>query len=52
MFNVHLCGDESTWLFAGWGEARADIVKRGLEKPGGRKGGHTLVLTDVDQMQV
>jgi len=32
---LDLCGDESTWLFVGWGPSGSGLINRGLEKPGG-----------------
>jgi len=50
--SLDLCGDETTWLFAGWAEKDFGVVKRGLEKPGGSKEGQTVVVTDVDRIRV
>ena len=49
---LDLCGDETTWLFAGWAEKGSGVIKRGLEKPGGSKGGQTVVVADVDRIRV
>lgn len=46
------CADETSWMFAGWAEKDSGIVKTGLEKPGGSKGGQTVVTTDADRVRI
>jgi len=47
---LDLFGDESTWLFGGWGDAGSGVIKNNLEKPGGSKGGQTVLVADVDRI--
>ena len=49
---LDLCGDETTWMNASWAEKRSGIMRRGIEKPGGSKGGQLALVMDVDQIQV
>ena len=49
---LDLCGDETTWICAGWAEPGSGIIKRGLEKPSGSKGGQLVVVSDVNRMRV
>jgi len=46
-----LCGDETTWLNASWGEKGSGIVKGGLEKPGGSRREQLCIVSDVDRMR-
>jgi len=49
---LDLCGDETSWMFAGWAEKESVIIKRELEKPRGSKGGRTVIVTDVDRVRI
>jgi len=47
---LDLCGDETTWMNASWAEKGSGIMRRGIEKPGGAKGGQLALVIDVDQI--
>jgi len=49
---LDLCGDETTWMNASWAEKGSGIIRRGIEKPGGSKGGQLALVTDVDRIRV
>jgi len=46
------CGDETTWMIASYAEPGSGLIRRGLKKPGGSRGGQTVIVSDVDRMQV
>jgi len=49
---LDLCGNKTSWMFAGWAEKESGIIKRGLEKPGRSKGGQTVIITDCDLVRI
>mgnify|MGYP007080232562 CR=1 FL=1 len=49
---LDLCGEKTTWVCAGWVEPGSGIINRGLEKPGGSKGGQLVVVSAVDRLRV
>ena len=49
---LDLCGDETTWMNASWAEKGSGIIRCGIEKPGGSKGGQLALVIDVDRIRV
>ena len=49
--SLDLCGDETTWGHAGYGEAGSGITGRIMNKPGISKGGQIVVITDSNRIR-
>ena len=49
--SLDLCGDETTWGHAGYGEAGSGITGRIMNKPGISKGGQIVVVTDSNRIR-
>ena len=50
--SLDLCGDETTWMNASFAEPGSGVISRGLEKPGGSRGGQTVIISDVERVRV
>jgi hypothetical protein len=50
--STKLTGDETSWAFGGFGEAKSGIVKRVFGKPGVSKGGQTVIISDSKWVRV
>jgi len=50
--SLDLCGDETTWMNASYAEPGSGVIKRGLEKPGGSRGGQTVIVSDVERVRI
>ena len=42
-----MCGYKTSWGHKGWGEANSGLMFKILNRPGVRKGGHIVMVTDV-----
>ena len=50
--SLDLCGDETTWMNASYAEPGSGVIRRGLEKPGGSRGGQTVIISDVERVRI
>ena len=49
--SLDLCGDETSWATASYGEHGAGLVGRIMGKPGVSKGGQTVLVSDVHRIR-
>ena len=49
--DLDLCGDETSWATASYGEHGAGLVGRIMGKPGVSKGGQTVLISDVHRIR-
>jgi hypothetical protein len=46
-----MCGNKTSWVIKAFSEAGSGVVRQILGKPGIRKGGQTVIISNIDRIQ-